>query len=276
MTEADRRAAAVDARRPGPKPVRDPAVEAERIANRSIETWIDEGSVRDEAVAATTRATGAPARRRDVTHLDPEAIGALRDAVGERRAPFLIERLGAASEALDRDRNDEARRMVAPLLREAPGVAAGHEVAGLADYRRGRWKQALASLETARTLRPSTELLPVIADCQRALRRWGDVDRTWETIKRASPSHEVMAEGRIVVAGSLADRGELPAAIAVMAPASTVPKKVRDHHLRQWYVLGDLHDRAGDVVGARRWFRLVAQHDPGFVDVSDRLRSVGR
>ncbi|MCU0260797.1 MAG: hypothetical protein MUE78_07240 [Ilumatobacteraceae bacterium] len=231
--------------------------------------------MRDEAVAATERATGAP-RPRAAVALDPEVVGAIRDEVGERRAPRLIERLGAASQALDRERFDEARRMVAPVLREAPGVAAAHEVAGLADYRRGRWKPALSSLETARALRPSPELLPVIADCQRALRRWADVERTWAELKRASPSHEVMAEGRIVAAGALADRGDLTGAIRLMEPAASPPKRVRDHHLRQWYVLGDLHDRAGDVVGARRWFRLVAQHDPGFVDVGDRLRALGR
>ena len=32
------------------------------------------------------------------------------------------------------------------------------------------------------------------------------------------------------------------------------PKSVREHHLRQWYVLGDLYDRVGDPISARRWF----------------------
>ena len=55
-----------------------------------------------------------------------------------------------------------------------------------------------------------------------------------------------------------------------------MPKKVREHHLRQWYVLGDLSDRSGDVIAARQWFGLVAEHDAGFADVQDRLRGLGR
>ena len=61
-----------------------------------------------------------------------------------------------------------------------------------------------------------------------------------------------------------------------MRRAEQVPARVRDHHLRQWYALADLHDRAGDTLDATRWFELVARHDPDFVDVLDRLRALGR
>ena len=89
------------------------------------------------------------------------------------------------------------------------------------------------------------------------MRRWTAVDAVWREIREQSPSHEVMAEARIVVAGAYADRGELKQAIALMEPAQKTPKKVRDYHLRQWYVLADLLDRAGDTMGATRWFREV-------------------
>ena len=166
--------------------------------------------------------------------------------------------------------------MVTPLVRELPRVAAVHEVNGLASYRTGRWKQAAESLELARQLRPDPSLLPVLADCYRALKRWKDVDTVWADIRKSSPPHEIMAEGRIVVAGSLADRGELKQAIELMGAATKPPKRVRDHHLRQWYVLADLYDRAGDTVAAARWFREIAQRDPAFSDVRDRLRTLGR
>jgi len=61
-----------------------------------------------------------------------------------------------------------------------------------------------------------------------------------------------------------------------MQSVAQPPKRVREHHLRQWYVLADLHDRAGDTIAARRWFREVAHHDPGFADVDERLRALGR
>jgi predicted Zn-dependent protease len=155
-------------------------------------------------------------------------------------------------------------------------VAAVHEVSGLANYRLGKWKQAAQSLELARQLHPDPSLLPVLADCYRAQRRWMDVDSVWRDVRTASPAHEVMAEARIVVAGSLADRGDVKAAIALLEPATKPPKRVREHHLRQWYVLGDLYDRAGDTVSAARWFREVAARDAAFADVRDRLRALGR
>lgn len=203
-------------------------------------------------------------------------VAEIHGAVDPRRAKRLAERLGAASAALDRDRFDEARRMVAPLVRELPHVAAVHEVSGLADYRLGRWRPAARSLETARQLHPDPSLLPVLADCYRGLRRYDDVDALWGELREASPPHDVMSEGRIVTAGALADQGRLDEAITLMRAAEKPPKRVRYHHLRQWYVLADLLDRAGDAVGATRWFEQVARHDRGFADVEDRLRALGR
>jgi hypothetical protein len=95
-------------------------------------------------------------------------------------------------------------------------------------------------------------------------------------VRAASPAPEVLAEARIVAAGAQADQGDLGAALRTMGRSTQVPKRVRDHHLRQWYVLGDLHDRAGDTLEATRWFELVAANDPDFVDVGDRLRALGR
>jgi tetratricopeptide (TPR) repeat protein len=197
-------------------------------------------------------------------------------AADPRRAERLAERLTSAAAALDRERFDDARRMVAPVVRELPSLAAGHEINGLANYRMGRWREAAAALDEARHLHLDPALLPVLADCYRGMKRWTAVDALWREIRELSPSHEVMAEARIVVAGAHADRGELKQAIALMQPAQKAPKKVRDYHLRQWYVLADLLDRAGDTMGATRWFREVVAHDADFADARERLRALGR
>ena len=189
---------------------------------------------------------------------------------------MLTERLAQAQQAFDRDRIDDARRLAQPLARELPNVATVHELLGLIAYRSGRWKQAATELETAQALHPSIELLPVLADVYRAQHRWDDVERLWAEVRAASPSQDVLAEARIVAAGAQADRGDLAGALRTMSRAERVPRRVRDHHLRQWYVLGDLFDRAGDTIQATQWFRLVADHDPAFVDVVDRLRALGR
>lgn len=230
--------------------------------------------MRAEAAAATRRAGGDG--RRPTPEIDPEVAAEIHAALAPDRAERLTERLASAAAALDRERFAEARRMVTPIVRELPHVAAVHEVSGLASYRLGRWRDAAKALEMAQQLHPDPSLLPALADCYRALGRWNDVDDVWDQIKAASPPHDVMAEGRIIVASSLADRGDLTAAIAMMASAATPPKRVRDHHLRQWYVLADLHDRAGDTIAATRWFREIERRDPQFADVTARLRALGR
>lgn len=278
MTEAERRSKAVKQRR-GPRAARDPELERRRIEERTTEQWIDEGSVRGEAAAAARRAASngdTPPKRRPPRPLDPEVAAELTETVGAQRGARLAERLAQASEALDRERFQEARRVAASIAKEAPSVAAAHELVGLADYRLGRYKPAAAALQAAQDLHPNPSLLPVIADCHRAQRRWAAVDRVWNEIKAASPSHDVMAEGRMVAAGALADQGDLAGALALMEPASKRPKAVRDFHLRQWYVLADLYDRVGDPIRARRWFAAIDELDPEFADVHDRLRSLGR
>jgi tetratricopeptide (TPR) repeat protein len=264
----------VRARRAPRKPV-DPSVERQKIEQRETERWVDEGSVRAVAQAATVRA--ATARPRPDAAVDPEVLAELHAAAADpRRADRLAERLTSAAAALDRERYDDARRMVAPVVRELPKLAAGHEISGLANYRMDRWREAAAALEQARQLHTDPALLPVLADCYRAMKRWPEVDAIWREIRELSPSHEVMAEARIVVAGAHADRGELKQAIALMQPAQKPPKKVRDYHVREWYVLADLLDRAGDTMGATRWFREVLAHDADFADARERLRALGR
>jgi tetratricopeptide (TPR) repeat protein len=266
----------VRARR-GPRPEKDPDAERRAIEERALEEWIDEGSVRKQARDASLRAATGPGRTRDRRRpVDAGTAATIDGAVGSKRGARLRERLAAAAEALDRNRLDEAQRTIKPLVDELPHVAAVRRVSGLTAYRLGRWRRAVDDLEVAEALDPSVDHLPVLADANRALRRWRRVDEIWEQIRAASPAHEVMAEGRIVAAGAAADRGNLQAALEIMQPAAARPKRVGDHHLRQWYVLGDLHDRAGDPIAAARFFERVAAHDAEFADVRSRLESLGR
>lgn len=276
MTAAKQRAAEVDKRRGGPRPPRDPDADRRWADERVTEEWVDEGSVRDVASAAVERGASADRPKREVQPLDPDIGAELVDALGGQRGARLSERLAQASEALDRERFDEARRIAASIAKEAPSVAAVQEVLGLASYRLGRYKPAVAALQQAQELHENPALLPVIADAYRGLRRWSAVERVWNQIKAASPSQDIMSEGRIVMANALADQGDIAGAIAVMEEGRKAPKRVRDHHLREWYVLGDLYDRLGETITARRWFGALAEEAPDFFDVRDRLRGLGR
>lgn len=245
--------------------------------------WIDEGPIRAEARAASARARGddappaAPVRRqRPGGELDPDVAVEVERVAGSTRAARYRERLTSAAEALERGRYDDARRMVQPVLRDLPNIAMAHEIAGLGFYGTGQWRKAAAELEVARQLDGSVRHHPVLADCYRAMRRYAAVKDLWDELKGASPAPALMAEGRIVAAGALADQGNLVGALAILDTARGVPKKIREHHLRQWYVLADLLDRSGDIVEARRYFGLVAQVDSEFADVMQRLASLGR
>lgn len=244
------------------------------------EAWIDEGPLRAEARKATERASKPGAEtverggRRASLELAPEVADDLRRTAPALSATKYQERLATAADALDRGRFDDARRMVQPVLRDVPDLAFGHEIAGLALYRMGQWRKAASELERARLLDRTLNHHAVLADCYRALKRYDLVEQLWTELRDGSPGPALMAEGRIVAAGALADRGDLKGALKLMERAADVPKKVRDHHLRQWYVLGDLHDRSGDIIKARRFFGMVAEHDADFADVVERLRGL--
>ena len=243
---------------------------------RVPEQWIDEGPVdalelRNTAEAAAKRAAR---QAREDGELDPEVKADVAKVLDPKRAARLGERLKDAQNALERERYSEAKRVAKSLMKELSMVAAVHEVVGLASYRLGQYRDAAAALELARSLRERVEDLPVLADCYRALKRWDSVDEIWAILKDASPAHDVMAEGRMVVAGSLADRGDLKGALQLMTKAMEIPRRVREHHLSQWYVIADLYDKAGNVQKAREFFKRVALHDPDFADVADRIKSL--
>jgi len=282
----------VKARRP-PRPEGDaeapppPPLERERWVP---ERWQDEGSVREAAREATSRARGQDARGHDEgadlpgrerkgadpQRLEPAWVEEVKRESTAATSARYMERLAAATEALERDRYRDALRMVSSVLKNLPSVGAAHEVAGIAHYRLGEWRKAISELEQARTLHPAPAQLPVLADCYRALRRYRDVEAIWREIRESSPAPDVMAEGRIVAAGALADQGDLGGALKLLLRVADAPKRVREYHLKQWYVIGDLYDRSGDIVKARNFFKRVASVDSRYADVSDRLATLGR
>jgi tetratricopeptide (TPR) repeat protein len=180
-----------------------------------------------------------------------------------------------ASDAFSRGRFEEARRMLRPIAEQAPRAASVRELYGLSLYRLGRWAQAARELEAYRSLTGSVEQNPVLADSYRALGRYAEAEELWDELRAASPRAELVAEGRIVAAGALADQGQLDEAIGVLAPAVSRPtRKPQLHHLRMAYALADLYERAGDLPRARELFGRIAASDADFVDVDARLRAL--
>lgn len=203
---------------------------------------------------------------------DPAVV--LPRLVGPERARTLGRKLNDAAKAFSAERFGDARTLLRPVVKEAPALPDGRELLGLTLYRLGKWREAIEQLEAFRELTDSTEQHPVLADCHRALGRVGDVEYLWEELGDASPNGELVTEGRIVLAGTYADQGDLAKAIRTLQAGWKLPKRPRGQHLRRAYALGDLYDRAGKTARARELFKWVARHDPRFSDVTTRVKQL--
>jgi Flp pilus assembly protein TadD len=229
--------------------------------------WVQEPRAKEEAVP--------PSRRRPPRPVPAPVADELAKAVGAERAARLASKLADGVRAFERDHFDEARQLLQPVADEAPTAASVRELLGLTYYRLGRWRQAVRELEAFAELSRSTSSAAVLADANRALGRHSRVKELWEEIRVASEDPATVTEGRIVAAGSLADQGRLADAIALLEKGRLSAKHPEDHHLRLWYALADLYERAGEVPRARDLFERVARHDPGLVDVVARRRALG-
>jgi tetratricopeptide (TPR) repeat protein len=179
-----------------------------------------------------------------------------------------------AADAFARDRDRDALRILRPLRDALPDAPSVRELTGLAEYRVGNYRAAAKELEAFVELTDSVEQHPVLMDCYRAQRRWKRVEELWAELGLASPSAELVTEGRIVLAGALADRGRLDEAIDLLRRKAKPVGGPRDHHLRLWYALGDLEERAGNLAAARELFARVRRADPDFADVAERCAAL--
>jgi tetratricopeptide (TPR) repeat protein len=199
----------------------------------------------------------------------------LVSALGATRGARANQRLRDAAHAFERERFEESRSLLRPIAEAAPQAASVRELLGLTYYRLGRWSDAVRELEAFRELTGSTEQHPVLADAYRALKRRRDVEALWDELRESSPAADLVTEGRIVMAGSLADEGRLAEAIALLEKSQRNVKRAEVHALRQGYALADLYERAGDLARARELFRWVVAHEPDFADAAERAGSLG-
>ena len=185
--------------------------------------------------------------------------------------------LTRAAEAYDRRRFDEALRLGRTVSDAVPGVAPVRELSGLAAYRAERWNMAKIHLTAHFELTGNPEHLPLVMDCDRATRRWRAVEKVFRLVGEAEPTAEVLTEARIVMAASLADQRKFTDAVDLLVRAGGT-KQLRNpsfRHVRLWYALADIFDRAGDVTSARELFARVVLADPDAYDARDRLAELG-
>lgn len=149
------------------------------------------------------------------------------------------------------------------------------ELLGLTLYRLGRYSQAIKVLKSLREQWGFFDQMPVEADCFRALNQYEKAVEIYRFLSKKGVSKEVLAEARIVAAKALAESGNLKAAIGLMEPTKRFLPKPNYYHLRQWYVLADLMEQAGNYAFARALFKRVAAFDSDLADAKQRARGLG-
>jgi tetratricopeptide (TPR) repeat protein len=241
--------------------------------------WIEETDaeirpLRKAATKAVARGEKPTPRDRPRRTAPADVATDIGATVPRGQAAKVEQRLMEAAKAFERERYKEADRMLKQLVDQAPAVPAVRELYGLTLYRLGRWKAATTQLEDFRHLTGSVEQHPVLADSYRALGRHAKADRLWDELRTADARGELVTEGRIVAAGSLADRGDIAAAIRLLEKGPVQVKRPKPHHLRLWYALADLYERAGDTPKARELFGRIVANEPDFGDAAERLAAL--
>lgn len=203
----------------------------------------------------------------------------VRRAVGdERGAERVLQHLTIALAALDARDGETALPHLRWVKGRFPRLAAVREALGVALYLEEDYRGAIAELSTHRRLTGSVAHNHLVAD---ALRATGDGEDRIPTLvqQMVTDADEVddaaLAEGHIVWASWLADRGDPGAGRSVLqAVLDESPDDVEEHHLRTWYVAADLAERAGDIGEATRLFSLVAERSSSFFDTDQRLAAL--
>lgn len=204
-------------------------------------------------------------------HLPDDVVKELQTTARPGKGDILVKVFADAAAAFQAGDFDEAIRLGDQAKHIALRAVSIREFLGLAYYHQGRWQEAARELSTFRRISGSTEQNPVLADAYRAMGKHDKAIEFVDEIVRGAVPDAVFYEGAIVAAGALADTDRLDDAIARLQALDLQPKTAEDHHLRAWYVLGDLLARKGRFTQAREWFEAVASADPDATDAPERL-----
>ena len=177
----------------------------------------------------------------------------------------------AAGQLIDTDpelayRHAEAARRRAgrlPVVREAAAETA---------YAAGEYAVALREFRAIRRMSGGDELLPVIADCERALGRHREALAVLAELDTQTRDINLRIECLLVEAGIRDDLGQRAEAKRLLSSAidRRIGAPLAQARLR--YALADLLEQEGDTIGAHDLFSQAAELDRGAeLDISDRL-----
>lgn len=195
-----------------------------------------------------------------------------------RRAREVALALSVGSQAIDEGYVDVALPTLAWAKDQAPRVPAIREAYGVARYLAEDFAGALTELQAYARMTGRTDHHPVIADCLRATGR--DLERVEATIRQAlddpQASEVVRVEATIVLAGAMADAGQLDEARRAVEEVLAERRGAdEEHHLRARSLAADLAQQAQDVAVARRHLEvLLASEAAEALEVRSRLAAL--
>ncbi|MGA1194781.1 MAG: tetratricopeptide repeat protein [Kiritimatiellia bacterium] len=186
-------------------------------------------------------------------------------------ADTVARHLVAAGELIEED--PDAALAHAQAARTRSGrIAAIREAVGIAAYHCGDWAQALSEFRAARRMGSKSQLLPLIADCERGVGRPERAIELARSPEAAQLSGDDADEMRIVAAGARADLGQLDQALAVLSAPAPDPSRTGSTAARLCYAYADTLLALGRAEEALGWFINAAAADvDGVTDAEDRI-----
>jgi len=186
-------------------------------------------------------------------------------------ADTVARHLVAAGELLDSD--PEAALAHAQAARTRSGrIAAIREAVGIAAYYCGDWAQALAEFRAARRMGSKSQLLPLIADCERGVGRPEKAIELARGPDAAELTGDDADELRIVAAGARTDLGQLDQALALLSSPALNPARTGSTAARLFYAYADTLLALGRSDDALQWFVHTAAADlDGDTDAEERI-----
>lgn len=163
---------------------------------------------------------------------------------------------------------------------QAPRLAQTREALGVAAYANGDYGLARTELRAARRMSGAPEVIPLLADCERALGRPDAALELAALPDTARLGREDRLELAMVVAGARLDLGQAAQAVAVL---SLPELRVGDEQaaaaptiLRLWYAYASALQAAGRPdEAAERLARVAALDDQEITDAAERLEGIG-
>jgi len=197
-------------------------------------------------------------------------LSSLPDRLADRVARHLV----MAGRLIDDDPEVAYQHAMAARAR-ATRVAVVREAVGETAYAAGKYAEALSELRAAKRLNGVWEYLPIMADCERALKRPERAITLDTEQARAKLSVDGQVELSIVVAGARRDLGQVEAAVRLLESESLLTKSRADWVARLRYAYADALLAAGRSEDALEWFhRTVAVDGNTSTDATERIREL--